>query len=219
MFPVSNDLIAKLRPSDQQLLIKHTRLIELKVGDVLSSPHANDPLVYFLDSGSVALFVSYKTGQMNAGLALGLVGREGVLGLQAAFGLGAGNLSLIVQSHGYAHMLEAHRLRLLIQRHPDWVMLFSRSLWTMFQDIARLAALSHAHDIKRRLADWLLMSQQRCEQVPMFMTHAHIARMLGVRRASITLAARQLKLTGLIEYSRGNIYLKNKPALQALAST
>jgi Mn-dependent DtxR family transcriptional regulator len=42
--------------------------------------------------------------------------------------------------------------------------------------------------------------------------------MLGVRRSSITLAAREMKLLGLIDYSRGNIKLLNKPALETLAA-
>jgi Mn-dependent DtxR family transcriptional regulator len=43
--------------------------------------------------------------------------------------------------------------------------------------------------------------------------------MLGVRRVSITLAAREMKLMGLIHYSRGHIQLKNIEALQRLADS
>jgi CRP-like cAMP-binding protein len=105
-----------------------------------------------------------------------------------------------------------------MKNHPKWLMIFSRHLWLMYQDVARLAALSHVHDVKRRLADWLLISAQRCGDEPLVMTHAHIANMLGVRRASITLAARQMKMLGLMDYSRGYIQLLDKPALQTLAS-
>ncbi len=218
MLTLSNDLIAQMSASDQQLLLKNTRLVDLKAGDILVSPSAKDPLVYFLSSGAVALFVAHHQGQTHAGLAVGLVGREGALGLQAALGMGVGNLTLIVQTQGYAHVLEADRLRQLLKRHPDWLMLFSRNLWLTYQDIARLAALSHVHDVKRRLADWLLMSEQRCGQEQLVMTHAHIANMLGVRRASVTLAAREMKMQGLVDYSRGYIKLLDKPALQKLAS-
>jgi CRP-like cAMP-binding protein len=218
VLPVSNDLMAQLTTSDQQLLLKNTRFVELKVGDILVSPIAADPLVYFLTSGAVALYLAHKPGQLDEGLAVGLVGREGALGLQAALGMGVGNLTLIVQTHGYAHVLEAQRLRLLMKRHPNWLMIFSRHLWQLFQDIARLAALTQVHDVKQRLADWLLMSELRRGEEPLIMTHAHIARMLGVRRASITLAARQMKLLGLIHYSRGYIQLLDIPALQTLAA-
>jgi len=219
VLPVFNGLMAQLATSDQQLLFKNARLIELKVGDILVSPDSKEPLIYFVTSGAVALYVTHKPGQMDAGLAVGLVGREGALGLQAALGMGIGNITLIVQTQGYAHVLEAQRLRLLMKRHPNWLMIISRYLWQMYQDIGRLAALSHVHDVKQRLADWLLISEQRCGEEQLIMTHAHIALMLGVRRASITLAARQMKLKGLINYSRGYIHLLDKPALQKLASS
>jgi CRP-like cAMP-binding protein len=213
--------MAQLATSDQQLLLKNARLIEFKVGDILVSPDSKEPLIYFVTSGAVALYVTHKPGQIDAGLAVGLIGREGALGLQAALGMGMGigNLTLMVQTQGYAHVLEAQRFRLLMKRHPDWLMIISRYLWQIYQDIGRLAALSHVHDVKQRLADWLLLSEQRCGEEQLIMTHAHIALMLGVRRASITLAARQMKLKGLINYSRGCIHLLDKPALQKLASS
>ena len=221
MLPVFNGLMAQLATSDQQLLLKNARLIEFKVGDILVSPDSKEPLIYFVTSGAVALYVTHKPGQIDAGLAVGLIGREGALGLQAALGMGMGigNLTLMVQTQGYAHVLEAQRFRLLMKRHPDWLMIISRYLWQIYQDIGRLAALSHVHDVKQRLADWLLLSEQRCGEEQLIMTHAHIALMLGVRRASITLAARQMKLKGLINYSRGCIHLLDKPALQKLASS
>ena len=51
-------------------------------------------LVYFLSSGAVALFVAHHQDQVHAGLAVGWVGREGALGLQAAE---AKRLSLALQ--------------------------------------------------------------------------------------------------------------------------
>ncbi len=218
MFPFPNELIAQLPSADQVLLIENARLVELKTGDVLVSPDADQPLIYFMTSGSVALFVSHTSGIPQSGLAVGLIGREGALGLQAALGLGVGNISLIVQSNGFAYVLKAQRLRQLMKRHPNWLKVFYRNLWFLFLDISRLAALSQVHDIKQRLADWLLMSDVRCGHENLFMTHEHMAQMLGVRRASITLAAKQLKDMGFIDYSRGHIKLLNRPALVALAS-
>jgi Mn-dependent DtxR family transcriptional regulator len=60
---------------------------------------------------------------------------------------------------------------------------------------------------------WLLLSAQRCEPEQLYMTHDHIAKMLGVRRASITLAAKELKDEGLMDYSRGRIRLLDIAAL------
>lgn len=63
----------------------------------------------------------------------------------------------------------------------------------------------------------MIVSAQRCAPDPLVLTHAHMAQMLGVRRASISIAAREMKIKRYITYSRGRIALLNMPALQALA--
>ena len=219
MYPLPNALIASLTAAEQSLLLQKSRLIELKSGDALTSPDADHPLVYFITSGSVVLFVPFKPGENKKGLALGVVGRDGAVGLQAALGMGVGHFSLIVQSPGYAYVLEAQHLQNLIKRYPHLLMLFSRYLWTNYQSIAKMASLSHAQDIKLRLMHWLLLSAQRCHPDPLLMTHDHMAQMLGVRRASVTLAAKELKDEGLMSYSRGRIRLLDVAALQKLSST
>jgi CRP-like cAMP-binding protein len=51
------------------------------------------------------------------------------------------------------------------------------------------------------------------------LTHAQIAQMLGVRRASVSIAAHEMKLKRYISYNRGRVALLNVPALEALAGT
>lgn len=213
MFPLPNELIAALTASEQSVLMRRARLIELKCGDILTSPDSESPMIYFITSGSVVLFVPFKPGYVSKGLAVGLIGREGAVGLQSALGLGVGSFILTVQSAGYAYVMEARYLQNLIKRYPGWLMLFSRYLWTTYQGIAKLAAMSHSQDIKLRLMHWLLLSAKRCEPDQLYMTHDHIAKMLGVRRASITLAAKELKDEGLMDYSRGRIRLLDIAAL------
>ena len=79
--------------------------------------------------------------------------------------------------------------------------------------------MSHAQDVRLRLAHWLLLSMQRSAPDALLLTHAHIAHMLGVRRVSITLAAREMKTMGLISYSRGHIQIKDSEALERLANS
>jgi Mn-dependent DtxR family transcriptional regulator len=41
--------------------------------------------------------------------------------------------------------------------------------------------------------------------------------MLGVRRSNVSIAAGNLKKRGLIEYTRNNIHIANRPGLEATA--
>jgi CRP-like cAMP-binding protein len=131
--------------------------------------------------------------------------------------LGTGNLKLIVQSAGQAYAIEGAVAQRLVQRRRSLMLHFSRYLWSLFDNMAVLAARPYTEDIKIRLAHWLLLSAQRCAPAPLVLTHAQIARMLGVRRASVSIAAHEMKLKRYISYSRGHIEILNLSALQAMA--
>ena len=100
-----NGLIAQFAPSDQVWLSKKAQVVHFKAGDVFGTPATSSPKVFFLTSGSVALFVPKNATDSHTGLAVGLIGSEGALGLQAALGLGPGNLTLLAQSAGSAYVL------------------------------------------------------------------------------------------------------------------
>lgn len=217
MYALSNGLIEQLEAGDQALLLRHATTVQLNVGDVLSATDAATSVIYFPTSGSIALYVSNQGQPAAFGLAVGLVGAEGAAGLQAALGFGEGHLKMVVQSPGEAYAIDSAAAQRLVQRKRDMLMVFSRYLWTVFDNVADMAARAYTHDVKARLAHWLLLSALRCAPDALVLTHAHMAQMLGVRRASISIAAREMKIKRYITYSRGRIALLNMPALQALA--
>ena len=217
VYALSNGLIAQLDAADQALLLKRATPITLTAGELLTAPNAIDACIYFPVSGSIALYVGRPGKSSSIGMAVGLIGSEGAAGLQAALGLGTGNLKLIVQSAGQAYAIEGAVAQRLVQRRRSLMLHFSRYLWSLFDNMAVLAARPYTEDIKIRLAHWLLLSAQRCAPAPLVLTHAQIARMLGVRRASVSIAAHEMKLKRYISYSRGHIEILNLSALQAMA--
>ncbi len=219
MYALSNGFISQLDVADQALLLRRAKTVMLNVGDVLSSSDATTSHIYFPVSGAIAMYVGCQSKGAHTGLAVGLIGAEGAAGLQAALGFGAGHLTMVVQSAGQAYVVEGATAQRLVKRRRSLLMHFSRYLWTVYDNMAALASRPYTHDIKVRLAHWLLLSTQRCAPDPLILTHAQIAQMLGVRRASVSIAAREMKLKRYISYSRGNIALLNLPALQALAKT
>ena len=86
-----------------------------------------------------------------------------------------------------------------------------------FEHIAQVSAEIQTHDIRRRLASWLLLSAHKAQTQTLHLTHEHLARMLSVRRVSITLAAGELRDAGLLTYSRGRLHIVDKQALEAMA--
>ena len=208
-----NGLVAQLPPADQGLLLRRCEPVELTAGEVLSGPAQADGHVHFLTGACVALVVRHG----DSGLAVGLAGREGAVGLQFALGLGAGNLTLLVQGSGSAFRAEGAALRRLANRRMGMLKVFAGYLWSFSQEVASLAAAAQVQDLRARLARWILLSHARSHQTEMQLTHIHLADMLGVRRAGVTLAARELKAMGLVDYRRGRIQIVDRAGLEAVA--
>ena len=210
-----NVLVAQLPPADQGLLLRRCEPVKLQAGDILSLPGAATGHVHFLMSGaSVALVVRNGGG---SGLAVGLTGGEGAVGLQFALGLGAGHFTLLVQSGGAAFRADGAALQRLSDRRLAMLRTFAGYLWGCSQDVAELAASAQVQDIQARLARWILLSQARTQQSELRLTHVHLADMLGVRRAGITQAAKTLKDMGLVDYRRGRIQILDLAGLTAVA--
>jgi hypothetical protein len=73
------------------------------------------------------------------------------------------------------------------------------------------------HDMKQRLARWLLMSHDRAGSDHFPLTQEFMAQMLGVRRATATEAAQALQKQGLIRYKRGMMTIVERPGLVTAA--
>ena len=211
---MNNGLAAQLSSADFRLLERRCEPVELNAGDVLATPDRPHGHIHFLTGASVALVVRHSDG---SGLAVGLAGREGAVGLQHALGLGPGNLTLQVQSAGSALRADGEPLRRLVARRGSMLRVFAAYLWMFSQEVATLAATSQTHDIKARLANWILLSHARNGHDHLLLTHAHLADMLGVRRAGVTLAAVELKELGLVDYQRGRIHILDVDGLRAVA--
>lgn len=209
-----NGLAAQLSNEDLRLLERRCEPVGLGTGDLLATPHLPSGHVHFLISASVALVVRHADG---SGLAVGLAGREGVVGLHHALGLGPGHLTLQVQRGGSAFRADGETLRRLVARRPSMLQTFAVYLWGFSQEVALLAATSRSHDTKARLANWILLSHARNAHDDLLLTHAHLADMLGVRRAGVTLAAVELKAMGLVDYKRGRVRILDMDGLQAVA--
>ncbi len=209
-----NGLVAQLSNDDQRLLESRCKPVELGTGDILAAPHQPNGHIHFPTSASVALVVRHTDG---SGLAVGLTGREGAVGLQHALGLGAGNLTLHVQRGGTAFRADGEALKRLVARRGSMLRVFAIYMWVFSQEVASMAAASQSHDIKARLANWILLSHARNGQEDLYLTHAHLADMLGVRRAGVTLAAVELKAMGLVDYQRGRVHILDMDGLRAMA--
>ena len=79
--------------------------------------------------------------------------------------------------------------------------------------LAQQAACMNYHSVEQRLARWLLMARDRTQSSEVLLTHEVLARMLGVRRESVTRIAGLFEKRGLISYSPGYVMLLDETGL------
>jgi CRP-like cAMP-binding protein len=75
------------------------------------------------------------------------------------------------------------------------------------------AACNAAHDVEERLCRWILRTRDVVGGDNLDLTQEFISQMLGIRRTSVTLAARHLQAIGLIKYRRGRIQILDADGL------
>ncbi len=83
--------------------------------------------------------------------------------------------------------------------------------------MTRTAGCNRAHPLEERCARWLLMTRDRVGEDEFSLTHEFLATMLGVRRATVTVAAGMLQQAGLIDYRRGHMRILDRERLEAAA--
>jgi CRP-like cAMP-binding protein len=92
--------------------------------------------------------------------------------------------------------------------------LLLRYTHTLFTQVAQTAACNRLHSIEQRLARWLLLTQERVARDDFLLTQDFLSRMLGVRRAGVSVAANTLRQAGLIDYHRGTMIILDRPGLE-----
>lgn len=213
----TNGLIFQLSEEDRSRLQQICHPVALQAGQDLSHPASEaDGCVYFLQNASVILWVQPEDGSR---LAVGLIGSEGAVGLGSALGESAPQLRFEVQHAGSAWCADGQALAQLLRQHPRMLWVVARYLWQLTHDIARMAASVQYDDIPTRLAAWLVLCVQRTGSRQLQLTHEQLARMLGVRRVSVTQAAVALKGKGLLDYKRGSLDILDLAGLEQQAQS
>jgi CRP-like cAMP-binding protein len=212
--PIENSLLAALPCKDYQRLRAGLEPATLTFGEVLYEPRETIRHVYFPGNSLISL-LTLADGHLA--LEVGLIGREGMVGIPLVLGGNVSTVRALVQGSGTAMRMttaqfrKEFRLSLPLQRE------LYRYTHTLMSQVSQTAACNRFHVVEMRLARWLLMTHDRVKSDQFHMTHEFLGHMLGVRRVGVTKAAQTLQKLRLISYSRGDITILDRTGLEAAA--
>ena len=209
--PVGNILLLSLPDSDYTSLRPHLEYVSLPNHRVLHQAAGRLEFAYFPNRGLISLVVVMKDGRTAEA---GIVGREGFAGTPAAVGLSTSPLRAVVQITGDGFRVKVGALQNTFESNPHLQLMLCRYAAVQGMQVAQTAACNRLHEIKHRLARWLLMAQDRVDLESLLITHDFLATMLGTDRTSVSLAAGVLQKRKLIEYTRGAVKIVNRKKLE-----
>jgi CRP-like cAMP-binding protein len=210
----SNLLLEALPETIRNQLLANCEEIGLVFADVLYCVGDKIPYVYFPIESFISLVMPIHD---NAGLEVGLVGNEGMLGISLILGVDIAPFHTIVQGAGSALRIDSSFFIKAFDHSSELQHWMKKYLFVSMTQIAQTAACTRFHLVEARLARWLLMTQDRAHSDTFHVTHVFLSYILGVRRVGITKAANSLLKKEIISYRRGRITILDRPALEAVS--
>jgi CRP-like cAMP-binding protein len=209
-----NHLIDVLPDKDRSRLLAVSKPVALVLSAVLCEPGDATAYAYFPTQSFISLVTRIDD---HPGMEVGMVGSEGMLGIELALGVMKTPLHAVVQGAGAAWRIDSRHFLRELARSPALQSVLKRYIHVLKMQLATSAACLHYHLIGPRLARWLLMSQDRAHTDSFRVTHEFLAYMLGVRRVGVTMAAGLLQQRGLIAYHRGQLRVLDRSGLESAA--
>ena len=209
-----NSLLARLAESERERLEPLFEPVDLPAKTVLC--RIGEPIEYavFPATAITSTLVEMPEGDS---MEVGLMGSEGVVGLDLLYEARESVTTVVVQMSGVGSRIKAEDFTREIVGRTDFYRMLLRYSRAFTGMIAQSGACNATHVIEQRLARWLLMVHDRVHRNQFDLTHEYIALMLGVRRAGVSGAANQLRLSGAIDYTRGSVKILDREKLEACA--
>jgi CRP-like cAMP-binding protein len=208
----SNRLLLHLSSANLKRLLPELDQIRCQRGQVLMDADDSLDNVFFPDSGVVSVVAVYADGSI---IEMATIGREGCTSVQAIFGAKSSSVRLLVQIPGGAVRMSRAAFTRAMGSMPSFRNLMYAYAQAFLEQVLVSVACNGAHDLKQRLARWLLMMRDRCDDDALQITQSLLAEMLGVQRPTITNAAMLLERGGLIERGRRQVTILDRPGLLA----
>jgi CRP-like cAMP-binding protein len=205
-----NRLLAGLPENEIERFAPHLRDVLLFRGDTLHRPGEPIEQVYFIHTGIVSLMVATEGGMTVEAAS---IGREGAVGSIEGYDTLHAFTTALVQVAGSASQIGGTAFRRVLEDCPAFKSHLNHYHMAVMAHVQQTSACNALHDLTARLCRVLLLGADRGAE-DLQLSQETLAGILGARRSSVTLAARQLRDDGAIEYRRAVIRILDRDKLE-----
>jgi CRP-like cAMP-binding protein len=210
MYVYENRLLDTLSRSQPDVLRNRLKSIDYVHGDLLAEAGTPIEHVIFPRSGLVSMVVDLIDGDR---IEVAMIGSAGAIGGGVVFGATHRISTSFAQLPGRAWLMKSADAIDIATASPEFRhLLYMQERYIQAQS-QQTAACNAKHTIMRRLCSWLLRAQDAIGGGELLLTQEHLAQMLGVQRASVSMFASQLQEKGLIQYRRGRLHITDSAGL------
>jgi CRP-like cAMP-binding protein len=210
----ANLFLSSLSQADLASLRPYLLERPLRHGECLQQPGQLIETVIFPQSGIISLTVPTQRG---ISVEAAMIGREGILGVGAGFGIPHSLCAAIVQLPGSALAISVSHYRDAMAQSPQMREQAARCANLLLVQAQQSTACNAVHEVEERTARWLLETHDRAEGNEFPITQTFLAEMLGVQRTTVTLIAGRLQKIGAIQTFRGRIQISDRAILESAA--
>jgi CRP-like cAMP-binding protein len=209
-----NHLLAGLPPGEFRRLAPHLLPYSTKSGEEMHQRTGSSPYVYFPINSVSSLVATLADGSM---VEVATVGNEGMVGLPLFVESESVSIQAFTHVAGNGLKMPRSILRAELKREAALCHRLHEYTEALLLFIAQSCACNKMHSQKQRCARWLLLIHDRVGDHTFSLTQEFLAQMLGVRRATVTVAAGDLRTKKLIAYRKGVIQILNRKGLEDMA--
>jgi CRP-like cAMP-binding protein len=209
---VRNVLLRTIAPDDFDYIREFLEPIELKKGMVLQDTNRPAEFTYFVESGVVSILARTN---LDGALEIATVGKTGLVGIAPILGGGPTMQRACVQVPGSALRIGVQQLMMAMTARPSIRQHLMRYVKSLFARQSQMALCNAKHDTEKKLARWLLLSQDYSDSDVLPVTHDLLGVLLNARRAGVTQTLSRFESEGIVARSRGALRIRNRELLHS----
>ena len=186
------------------MLEPHLELVELRQGTHIHRLGERLEHVVFPYSCLISINAVMESGNE---IECAMVGPEGMVGAYSGYGIDHAVTDATVKITGIGAQIRVADFRHALPHSEMLADQVARCEALLTAQMHQSAACNAVHDVEARMCRWLLEIDDRSGGSRFPMTQDMLAKMLGVRRTTVTLVAKRLQQVGAFRWRRGYVYV------------